>query len=66
MVRKKKVEESTYKDTDVLECIINKTFTDKYTGVLYEPEAGKTIKFTYARIKEIQDKNKDLIKIKEK
>lgn len=64
MVRKKKVEESTYKDTDVLECIINISFTDKYTGVLYE--AGKTIKFTYKRIKEIQDKNKDLIKIKEK
>lgn len=64
MVRKKKVEESTYKDTDVLECVINKSFTDKYTGNLYE--AGKTIKFTYTRIKEIQDKNKDLIKIKEK
>lgn len=64
MVRKKKVEVSTYKDTDILECIVNKTFTDKYTGDLYEE--GKTIKFTYARIKEIQDKNKDLIKIKEK
>lgn len=64
MIRKKKVEESTYKDTDVLECVINKAFTDKYTGNLYE--VGKTIKFAYARIKEIQDKNKDLIKIKEK
>ena len=44
-----------------VECEILKAFTDKYTDMLYE--VGKTYKFTLKRIKEIQDKNKDLIKI---
>lgn len=47
-----------------VECEILKAFTDKYTDMLYE--VGKTYKFTLKRVKEIQDKNKDLIKIIEK
>ena len=47
-----------------VECEILKAFTDKYTEKLYE--VGKTYKFTLKRVKEIQEKNKDLIKIIEK
>ena len=62
MARKKKVEEITSKDSDVFVCKVNKTFSDKYTGEIYEE--GKEYEFTLKRIKEIQAKNKEFIEIK--
>lgn len=53
-----------HKDTDKIKCEIGKCFTDKYTGKLYE--VGKVEEFTYKRVKEIQEKNKNYIKIIEK
>lgn len=55
-------EPKIYKDDDILKCEIGKAFHDKYTDELYE--VGKTYNFTYKRVKEIQEKNKEYLKIK--
>lgn len=58
------VEPAVYKDSDVLKCEVLKAFHDKYTNDLYE--VGKIYEFTFKRVKEIQEKHDDFIKIIEK
>ena len=55
------VEPKLYVDCDVLKCEILKAFHDKYTNELYE--VGKIYEFTFKRVKEIQEKHDDFIKI---